>query len=77
LSKFFVLPKLFQKVQLWRKDNTLKSGPVTINSRAVIQIQAGNLDLGWQFGFWGGYSASSLFYFQEGKRNTNLSLLLG
>jgi len=37
-------PKLFWKVQLWRKDNMLKS--VTINFRAVIQIWAGNLVFG-------------------------------
>jgi len=32
---------------LQKRENILKSGPVTVNSRAVIQIWAGNLDSGW------------------------------
>jgi len=36
---------------LQKRDNILKSGPVTVNSREVIQIRVGN-------SVFGGYSAS-------------------
>jgi len=32
---------------LQKRKNILKSGPVTVNLRVVIQIQAGNSDSGW------------------------------